>query len=183
MKINQKSKTFQIFGVKSLWPQFLNPPDLLWRIWKLWPHWFALKNLKGLALLINFHRCLLTIGPKLDFWRIFENFGLVLKIHTLGLFWAFENLTFTRLLAAVPTFALAHKACPILSVEDIKGFQKSDIGNHGNDWPWQKVVHKMEPLVFLGRRKYNLYKIRCFFHVIYKAFLFLHCLHGIIHTC
>ena len=87
----------------------------------------------------------------MDFWRIFENFGfavLVLKIHTLGLFWAFENLTFTRLLAAVPTFALAHKACPILSVEDIKGFQKSDIGNHGNDWPWQKVVHKMDPLFF-----------------------------------
>ena len=75
MKINQKSKTFPIGKVKLVWPQFLNSPDLLWRIWKLWPHWFDPKNLKGLALLINFHIWLLTIGPKLDFWRIFEKFG------------------------------------------------------------------------------------------------------------
>ena len=32
VKINQKSKTFQIGGVKLVWPQFLNSPDLLWRI-------------------------------------------------------------------------------------------------------------------------------------------------------
>ena len=32
VKINQKSKTFQIFQVKLVWPQFLNSPDLLWRI-------------------------------------------------------------------------------------------------------------------------------------------------------
>ena len=55
----------------------------------------------------------------------------------------------------MPTFVLAHKAYPILYLEDIKGFQKSDFSNHGSDWPWQKVVHKMEPPVFLGQRKYR----------------------------
>ena len=97
----------------------------------------------------------------MDFWRIFENFGfavLVLKIHTLGLFWAFENLTFTRLLAAVPTFALAHKSTPILSLEDIKGFWKNEKRSHGSDWSWQKVVDKMEPIVFLGQRKYKFFE-------------------------
>ena len=57
-------------------------------------------------------------------------------------------------MAAVTTFVGAQNADITVSLEDIKGFQKSDIGNHGNEWPWQKVVHKMEPLVFLGQRKY-----------------------------
>ena len=63
---------------------------------KMWPHKFNLAYLKGLALLINFHIWLLTIGPKLDFWRIFEDFGfavLVLKLPTYGTFFSITTRT------------------------------------------------------------------------------------------
>ena len=61
--------------------------------------------MKGLALLINFHIWLLTIGPKLDFWRIFENFGfavLVLKLHTFCVFGEISISTPFTFMAAVP---------------------------------------------------------------------------------
>ena len=57
------------------------------------------------------------MGPKLDFWRIFENFGfavLILKLPTFCDFGAFQNLTFPSLLAALATFARAQQAHPIL---------------------------------------------------------------------
>ena len=46
-------------------------------------------HLKALDVLIIFHYWHFTIGPKLDFWRIFEIFGfavLVLKLPTLRCF-------------------------------------------------------------------------------------------------
>ena len=70
----------------------------------------AKENRKGHALLINFHIWLLTIGPKLEFWRIFENFGfdvLILKLPTFCILGDFQNLTFAGSLAAVATFVLA----------------------------------------------------------------------------
>ena len=72
---------------------------------------------EGLALLINFHIWLFTIGPKLDFWRIFENFGfavLELEMPTFRVFGDISNWTFPSSLAAVPTFSIAEKPHPIL---------------------------------------------------------------------
>ena len=72
----------------------------------------------------------------MDFWRIFENFGfavLVLKLPTFCILGDFQNLTFARSLAAVAAFALAQRAHPTVTIEDIKGLWKSDIGRHGSD--------------------------------------------------
>ena len=93
--------------------------------------------MKGLALLINFHIWIFSIGPKLDFWRIFENFGfavLVLKWPTFSVFWDFENLTFPTFIAAVTTFQLAQQVHTIVSIEDIKGVWESVI--------WSQVMDK-----------------------------------------
>ena len=98
----------------------------------------------------------------MDFWRIFENFGfavLVLKLPTYSVFWDFENLTFPTFMAAVTTFQLAQQVHPIVSLEDIMGVWKNVIGSHASDCPCLKVVHKMEPLCFLGRRKYMNFKL------------------------
>ena len=73
---------------------------------------FNLANLKDLALLINFYLWLLTIGPKLDFWRIFENFGfavLVLNLPTLDCFLTFLISTHQIHLARVPLFVEGDK--------------------------------------------------------------------------
>ena len=93
----------------------------------------------------------------MDFWRIFENFGfavLVLKLPTFSVFSDFENLTFPTFMAAVTTFQLAQQVHTIVPIEDIMGVWKNVIGSHASDCPCLKVVHKMEPLCFLGRRKY-----------------------------
>ena len=62
------------------------------------------------ALLINFHLWLLTIGPKLDFRRIFENFGSAILLHKLPTFHSF--LTFLTL----PCFGKSSHVCSVFKI-------------------------------------------------------------------
>ena len=65
------------------------------------------------------------IGPKLDFWRIFETFGfavLVLDLPTFCISGNISNLTCPSILAAVPTLALAQNPAPHVFSEDTMGF-------------------------------------------------------------
>ena len=90
----------------------------------------------------------------MDFWRIFENFDfavLVLDLPAFRVFCDISNLTFPSSLAAVSTFNRAQKPGPILVTEDIMGLQKSGHWSHGSRWPWQELVHKIEPTVFWDR--------------------------------